>query len=276
MKKQIKMIGLDCDGTLLNDNKELTDYSRKVLERAIEQGIVIVVATGRPLTGIPKQVLAMEGVRYALTSNGARIVDMQENKVISECTMPTKTARELLQMFSAYDTYKEVFIDGQGYADREDLERVDEYVDTESMARYVRECRKPVENIAKLLQDDGIRVDKVHVMFRNQEERMKAFDEVGKVEGITTTCAISNNIEVNMLGVNKGEGLLRLGKLLGIERDEIMACGDGMNDLEMLKAVGFGVAVENAMEEVKKAADYVTDTNENNGVAKAIEKFALA
>lgn len=276
MKKPIKMIGLDCDGTLLNENKELTDYSKEVLERAIEQGIIIVIATGRPLTGIPKQVLAMEGIRYALTSNGARIVDMQENKVLSECTMPTKTARKLFQIFSTYDTYKEIFIDGQGYADGEELERVDEYVDTESMARYVRECRKPVEHIEEFLQNDEIRVDKVHVMFRNQEERMKAFDEVSKVEGVTTTCAISNNIEVNMLGVNKGESLLRLGKLLGIERDEIMACGDGMNDFAMLKAVGFGVAVENAMEEVKKIADYVTDTNENNGVAKAIEKFALA
>ena len=79
-----------------------------------------------------------------------------------------------------------------------------------------------------------------------------------------------------MFGVNKGEGLLRLGTLLGIERDEIMACGDGMNDFEMLKAVGFGVAMENAVEKVKQAADYVTDTNENDGVAKAIEKFALA
>lgn len=270
------MIGLDCDGTLLNDNKELTDYSREVLLRAIAQGIVIVVATGRPLTGIPKQVLDVEGVRYALTSNGARIVDMQEDKVISECTMTVEKARELLRIFSAYDTYKEVFIDGQGYAGREDLERVDAYVDTESMARYVRECRKSVDNIDDLLQADGISVDKVHVMFRNQKERTQAFAEANRVEGVTTTCAISNNIEVNALGVNKGEGLLRLGKLLGIERDEIMACGDGMNDFEMLKAVGFGVAMENAMEEVKQAADYVTDTNENNGVAKAIEKFALA
>ena len=274
--KKIKMIGLDCDGTLLNDNKVLTDYSREVLLRAIAQGIVIVIATGRPLTGIPKQVIAVEGVRYALTSNGARIVDMQEDKVISECTMSVKTARELLRIFSAYDTYKEVFIDGQGYAGRKDLERVDKYVDTESMARYVRECRKPVDNIDDLLQDEKIRVDKVHVMFRDRTERMQAFDEANRVEGVTTTCAISNNIEVNALGVNKGEGLVRLGKLLGIERDEIMACGDGMNDFEMLKAVGFGVAMENAMEEVKQAADYITDTNENNGVAKAIEKFALA
>ena len=274
--KKIKMIGLDCDGTLLNDNKELTDYSREVLYRAIEQGVVIVIATGRPLTGIPKQVLSIEGVRYALTSNGARIVDMQENQMISECTMSAKTARKLLRIFSRYDTYKEVFINGQGYAGNEDLERVDAYVDTESMARYVRECRKSVDNIYNLLLDDEIRVDKVHVMFCNQEERRKAFDEANRVEKVTTTCAISNNIEVNALGVNKGEGLLRLGKLLGIERDEIMACGDGMNDLEMLKAVGFGVAMENAMEEVKQAADYVTDTNENNGVAKAIEKFALA
>ncbi|EGG82947.1 cof-like hydrolase [Lachnospiraceae bacterium 2_1_46FAA] len=276
MGKQIKMIGLDCDGTLLNNNKELTDHSREVLCRAIERGIVIVVATGRPLTGIPKEVLDIDGIRYALTSNGARIVDIKENRIISKCTMSTEKTKELLQLFSAYDTYKEIFIDGQGYTNRSDLENIENYAESESMARYARSCRKPVENMEELLEDKEVRVDKVHVMFSGLKEREQAFEEVKTVQGVTATSAISNNIEVNMFGVNKGEGLLRLGTLLGIERDEIMACGDGMNDFEMLKAVGFGVAMENAVEKVKQAADYVTDTNENDGVAKAIEKFALA
>ena len=92
---------------------------------------------------------------------------------------------------------------------------------------------------------------------------------------LAVTGALANNIEVNARGVNKGNGLLMLGKILGIEKEEIMACGDGLNDLAMLRAVGFGVAMANGNEEVKKYADYVTGSNDEDGVAKAIEKFVL-
>ena len=80
--KKIKMIGLDLDGTLLNSKKEVTDHTKSVLEEAIAQGIIVLVATGRPLTGIPGQVRAIQGMQYALTTNGARIYDLIHEKTI--------------------------------------------------------------------------------------------------------------------------------------------------------------------------------------------------
>lgn len=275
MKRQIKMIGLDCDGTLLNNNKELPEYSRNVLLRAIDEGIVVLVATGRPVTGIPKQMLDLPGTRYALTSNGARIVDLQEDKVLYESTMPLETAKKVLAVFEKYDTYKEVFLDGTGYCNVDELSHVEEYTEMASVARYMKECRVPVKDIWEFMEKEQKSVDKVHAIFRNHKEREEAFQEIQSMEGVTPTGALTRNIEVNAKGVNKGIGLLRLGEMLGIKREEIMACGDGMNDYEMLREVGFGVAVENAVEEVKKVADYITDTNENEGVAKAIEQFVF-
>ena len=87
--------------------------------------------------------------------------------------------------------------------------------------------------------------------------------------------SLKYNIEINAAGVNKGTGLVNLGRLLGIRREEIMACGDGDNDTVMLREAGFGVAMGNAEEQVKEAADYITLTNEEEGVAEAIEKFVL-
>ena len=84
-----------------------------------------------------------------------------------------------------------------------------------------------------------------------------------------------NNIEINDEGVNKGTALIELGKMLGIERAEIMACGDGDNDVDMLREVGFGVAMANADEKTKAAADYITVSNEEQGAARAIEQFVL-
>ena len=87
--------------------------------------------------------------------------------------------------------------------------------------------------------------------------------------------SLKYNIEVNAAGVNKGSGLVELGKRLGIEREEIMAFGDGDNDEPMLREAGFGVAMANAEEKVKATADYITGSNEEDGVAKAIERFVL-
>ena len=83
------------------------------------------------------------------------------------------------------------------------------------------------------------------------------------------------NLEINAAGVNKGKAMIELGKLLGISREEIMAFGDGNNDLKMLKEVGTGVAMENAIPSVKEAVDYVTLSNDEEGVAKFIEKYVL-
>ena len=80
--EKIKMIGLDLDGTLLTDRKEFTDRSKRALRTAIDSGIVVLIATGRPLTGIPEEIRNFPGMRYALTSNGAKVMDVWENRVV--------------------------------------------------------------------------------------------------------------------------------------------------------------------------------------------------
>ena len=84
MKNKIRMIGMDLDGTLLKTNKELTAYTKDVLKRAAEQGIIVMPATGRPFSGIPKGLTGLQEIRYAVTANGARVIDMEKNEVIVE------------------------------------------------------------------------------------------------------------------------------------------------------------------------------------------------
>ena len=119
-------------------------------------------------------------------------------------------------------------------------------------------------------------VDKLQALFRDTETRDLAMKEVKeKVQGAAVTSALGNNIEANGEDAQKGIALLKLGEILGIKKDEIMAFGDGSNDMDMIRRVGFGVAMENGIDEIKEAADYITVTNDEHGVAKAIEKFVL-
>lgn len=118
-------------------------------------------------------------------------------------------------------------------------------------------------------------MDKVQGLFADMKEREQAWQELKRFDSLELVGSLKYNIEINAAGVNKGKGLLELGEILGISREEIMAFGDGDNDIAMLREVGFGVAMENADEEVKAVADYVTGSNDEDGVAKAIARFVL-
>lgn len=273
--EKIKMIGLDLDGTLLTDKKEFTDRSKRALRTAIDSGIVVLIATGRPLTGIPEEIRNFPGMRYALTSNGAKVIDVWENRVVDEHLLSAKLAEKALEICGKYDTLQEVYYDGVSYAPADKRDMIPRYHKNPNMWEYMRKTRTWVEDIFRMVRESDRGLDKIQMLFADMEERTKAWQELSEVEGLELVGSLGYNIEINAAGVNKGSGLVSLGRLLGIRREEIMACGDGDNDLLMLKEVGFGVAMANAEEEVKKAADYITLSNEEDGVADAIEKFAL-
>ena len=273
--EKIKMIGLDQDGTLLTDRKEFTDRSKRALRTAIDSGIVVLIATGRPLTGIPEEIRNFPGMRYALTSNGAKVMDVWENRVVDEHLLSAKLAEKALEICGKYDTLQEVYYDGVSYAPADKRDMIPRYHKNPNMWEYMRKTRTWVEDIFRMVRESDRGLDKIQMLFADMEERTKAWQELSEVEGLELVGSLGYNIEINAAGVNKGSGLVSLGRLLGIRREEIMACGDGDNDLLMLKEVGFGVAMANAEEEVKKAADYITLSNEEDGVADAIEKFAL-
>lgn len=275
MEQKIKMIGLDLDGTLLNEKKELLPYTKEVLRRALDKGVVVLIATGRPWMGIPEELRTFPGMRYALTSNGARILDIREGTVLIEQLLSRESAKKALEICGKYDTLQEVYYDGQGYASADKMAHVEKYHHNPNMWEYLRTTRIPVQDIFRLVDEEERELDKVQALFADMNERRLAWDELSRVDGLELVGSLGYNIEVNAAGVNKGTGLIELGKLLGIKREEIMACGDGDNDTVMLREVGFGVAMANAEDQVKAAADYITDSNDNEGAAKAIEKFVL-
>ena len=275
MGPKIKMIGLDLDGTLLTDKKELTARTKESIARAIERGITVLVASGRPWMGVPEELRDFPGMRYALTSNGARIIDTEDGSIIEEHLLLPEYALKALAVCGKYDTLQEVYFDGQGYAPADLMAHVEKYHKNPSMCEYMRKTRIPVEDIRKLVESENRGLDKVQALFSDMDERERAWKELEQEKELELVGSLRYNIEINAAGVNKGTGLVNLGRLLGISREEIMAFGDGDNDIAMLREAGFGVAMANADERVKAAADYITLSNEEEGVAEAIEKLIL-
>lgn len=272
---KIRMICLDLDGTLLNEQKVLTEETKQALKEAIDKGIEIVPATGRALYGIPKEIRTFPGVRYALTANGARIVEIASDKILYEKLISKNDAKKVLNIMEQYDTLREVYFCGHGYVQEDMKERLDQFYENPEMLAYVKGTRKYVTDLHALIALEERGLDKMQAVFRKARDRDVLWKHLQEETDLSVTGALKNNVEVNAPQVHKGTGLAELARLLQIPMEEVMACGDGRNDIEMIRQAGIGVAMENGVRGLKEAADYITLTNDENGVAKAIRKFAL-
>lgn len=273
MKYKVRMIAFDLDGTLLTTDKRLTDETRRTLEQAAKRGILLVPATGRPLTGMPAEVLGIAGVRYAITANGARVVSAEDGKILREKLISVEKARKVLDIYGEYDTLREIYYDGQGYMEARQMEQLDHYVPDPNMAKYMRNTRKCVPDLMEKFQQENRAMDKVQAVFACAGEKEQAFRRIREMEGVEATGALSYNIEVTAGGINKGEALLWLAGELGIDREEILAFGDGANDADMIRAAGIGAAMEVSVPEVRAAADILAGSNDEDGVARAIQRY---
>ena len=276
MDHKIKLIGFDLDGTLLTSEKKLTERTKNALQKAIAQGVVLVPATGRSIGGVAEEILKFPGIRYVVTANGARVLDLMEEKTLIEEPLSREKCRQILDIFEKYDTLREVYFDGIGYADRVQLENIVRYQDDPAMQKYICATRRPVESTRVKFEAETRGMDKIQALFHRMQDKDTAWEEIlESVSDVEVTGALSNNIEVNASGIHKGNALLKLGELLHIDIEEVMAFGDGKNDVRMLETVGCGVAMANSVSEVLEVADMVTASNDDDGVAKIIEQYVL-
>lgn len=273
----IRLIALDLDGTLLTTDKTLTKHTERVLSRAAKKGVYIVPATGRSLTGISPKIRELPFVRYAITVNGAAVWDMGRQEPIVRQAFSPERAVELWGFIAKYRTMRDACIDGVARMEPEYYNKAEIFMPDEPGRMLIRSTRKPTERLGELVADRNVTVEKFNLFFREEaeEERQQARRDLAQFEGLSVTSSLGNNLEINHVDATKGRGLLSLAAHLGLEMGQVMAFGDGENDVSMLRAAGVGVAMENAPKEVKAAADLVTLSNDEEGVAYCIEKYVL-
>lgn len=272
-KRDIRLIGLDLDGTTLTTDKKLTPHTKEVLEACIRQGIEVLPATGRVWSGIPEELMKMEDVHYVISSNGAAVVELATGKAVYTNGIAWDRALEVFDILERYDTFYDAYAEGNGWCEARFYENLNDYGIEPLIQRLVKSSRTCIEDLREWVKEHKSPIEKINMFFRDEEKRQQAFRELSGIPDLAVTCSLTNNLEINHCTCNKGDALLNLGKILGISMEQIMACGDGNNDLEMVRNAGVGVAMENGEDSVKEAADYVTVTNDEEGVARAIELF---
>lgn len=268
---KIKVLALDLDGTLTNDQKIVTPRTRAALDAAIEQGVTIVLASGRPTAGIMPLAKELELDKKGgcvLSYNGGAIVDCRTGETLYQKRLGAEFVPELCA-FAADQDIAIVTYNNEGV--------VTERPEDPWALRECFTCKLPmigVEDLAKyvdypickmLITLDPARRDEVCTAAKKQ------FD--GRIDLYPSSPFF---IEAVPQGVAKDVSLAALLERMGLTRENLMACGDGLNDRSMIAYAGIGVAMQNAEDPVKSVADYVTCADNNHdGVAEAVEKFIL-
>ena len=244
MGKKIRLLALDLDGTLLNGAKQITPRTQAALERARQQGVLMVPVTGRPAQGLPPAVLSLPGLRYAVTSNGATIRDLVEQRVLLEKHLAPALCLQVLARCAHIPMIRQVFRAGVGYLSRPDYETLRARYAGTAMLQYHLDTRQVLPGtVEEFLAADARPVEELFFLTDSPQTK---------------------------------QALRYLLDRLDIAPEEVLAMGDGGSDLPLLQAAGIGVAMGNATEAVKAGADFVTASCEADGVALAIEKFVLS
>jgi Cof subfamily protein (haloacid dehalogenase superfamily) len=276
MKKQdIKLIALDLDGTTLTSDRRLTKRTKDALEEAIKKGVHVIIATGRAYSALPPEIFDIEGIKYVLTSNGANVRDIsKDEQIYSNCIDPP-ALEKTVALLKNYDFMLEVFVDGVAYVDQKILDDIWTMNFSAHHKEYITETRKPMENLLDFALKHKTGVENINVNFENQTDRSMMREALNTLENVTITTAFDHNLEVGGATTSKADAIAMLCKMFGIAETDVMACGDSPNDMAMLQSAGFPVAMENAKDELKAIAKYITASNDADGVAKAVEKFVL-
>ncbi len=275
-ERNIRLIALDLDGTTLDSAGHLPAENKAALERAIAAGVNVVVASGRCRQALPEEVIQIKGVQYAISSNGAMITDLRSGERIYMNCISKDAIRRVKEIVEEHGYMIEVFVDGTAYMERSIWEDIRDNGIDYRRREYILTTRNPVDNIIGFMMDHDEEIENINFFFEDMAEK----PAIGKVlsqleDDATLTTSFDHNWEIGGKTTSKAEALRQLSGILGVETEEMMSFGDSPNDIPMIEAAGIGVAVGNAKEPVKEAADYITLSNDDAGVARAVEKFVF-
>lgn len=244
-KTEIKLIALDMDGTLLTSKDEVSEANKIAIKKARNKGVAVMISTGRWLDTCYPFAEMLELDTPLITVNGGEIWSAKKELI-------ERHVHEPMIMEEMWKLGRDVGVN-MWIVSTEKVFNGGDYPEDFSAYKWLK---------IGFSSEDLSQLESIRKGLANYDD-------------LELTNSLPTNIEVNPLGVNKASGLVRVCKELNISMDEVMAVGDSLNDIKMIEKAGIGVAMGNAQAKIKEVADFTTDTNNADGVAKAIEKFVL-
>ena len=269
----IKIIATDLDGTLMSpDHVTITERTKNALLKAHSMGIKIAIATGRTLGFITPVVEQIPFVDFVIFSNGASVYDVKSQKIIYKNHIPPESTHKILEKLHGLNVYYNTYVDSTVYIQDGKQQFYTSRDLPEDFLKLFMASSKTCKNLALELNGKSAEIIAV---YSSDEALRNKLCEYFKSLGLLVTASLKDEIEATVPSANKGTALKGLCELLQIKREEAMAFGDALNDIQMIEFAGSSFAMGNACEELKKAASFITLSNAEDGLAAAVEKYAL-
>lgn len=271
-----KFIAMDLDGTLMaEDHVTVTERTRRALKAAHDMGVKIAIATGRTLNVTENVLNQIPFTDYVIYSNGAAVYSCGEKRVIYSNYMKKETVETVVDFLERYPVFYEVYSGGRQHSEN----RKAKYFKNNGMPQeFVDDYTNSItvhDSVAQFAKSHDI--EKINLFYFEFDsvyyEEIRSF--LFSLKEIDCTSPVMGDIEMTTAGVDKAGAIDGICKKYGIKKAEAMAFGDADNDIEMLNYCGLGIAMANASDVCKQAANYVTLSNAEDGVAAAVEKFIL-
>lgn len=268
---EIKIVSIDIDGTLINDRHEITPAVKQAIQAAIAQGVKIVITTGRPLPGV-QDILSELNItganQYVITYNGGLVQTADGQKTLYRQPLAVSEFQKINAFMTAQDTYVQVESHDAAYTTHH---RIHPWASFENslvnLPLYVLDSEAELENVAFIKAIANAESDAL--------DAVQAAVPADISDHVNVIRSTANNLEFIARQASKGHALLALADELGVPHADTMAIGDQANDYSMIEQAGVGVAMGNAIPSLKAIADFETASNNDSGVARAIEKFVL-
>lgn len=273
---RIRVVLLDMDGTLLGDSQvAVSRRNMAAIHRALRLGVHVVPCTGRVFDMLPPQILTLEGLRYFITSHGARVLDTEAGADLYLDLIPPGPSHALLSLLCGQGLYNEIAARGTIYFEAPVARDIRRQPVPEHHVWYVRDrCYTAVENLPEYFLKNGIGVEKMNLYGIPEPLQKPLYDAVTATGAVRhTRPGAGPNLEFSHGTLNKKAAADALLRAVGAGWDEVLALGDSSSDLPILQAARAGVAMANAPEPIRLAAGGVTGANTADGVAEALERY---
>lgn len=268
-----QLIALDMDGTLLNSHHDITKECLKSMQKALQRGKDVVIATGRSISEMKPYISLLEGIglRYMILESGAVVYDLLNQTILFQKAFCNNDIEKIYKGYQKQDIMAHIFADGKSYALSKQMKCMDDY----QMGKYQEmflENVDAIEDVKMFFDEHKGHIEKVNLYHRSPSERESSIREFQDLDVAKIKVEISS-LELTPKGVHKGLGLIHLCQTLHIPLEQTIMVGDSDNDLEILETAGLAIAMGNANENVKAIADDVVSDCEHHGVKEAIDRY---
>lgn len=270
-----RLVAIDLDGTLLDMNKKISNRNKRAIALAKEKGVKIVICSGRVFTGARLYAKQVDSRDPVIACNGAIICENIDGEVIYSDNLDTEAGLKIVDICHKHQVYYHVYSGNTMLTEKLGFTSLKYFENNRLLPLEDRVDIEVVQNMAEKIKSMQGQVLKFVVVTDDTELLRRVRNEIEQIYGVAVMSSNYDNFEVMNKGVSKGAALKRLSELLSIPAGEMMAIGDNENDISMLEYAGLGVAMDNGEDCAKEAAQYVTASNSQDGVAEAIEKFIL-